>query len=79
MHIKRQDIRITPIKIMAEDVDIFYYDIFSIKVVDLYKKNPFIEIRARYSKILNIHYDNDTKKACLEEDLNYLIESVLED
>ena len=58
---------------------IYYYEIVSIKVQDLYKNSPTIILRTQDGTRLTIWYDNGTLLEDFEKDLNYFIESVLED
>ena len=58
---------------------IYYYEIVGIKVQDLYGDLPIIILCTQDGTKLAIWYDSNTLLEDFEKDLNYFIESVLED
>lgn len=80
MHIKREEVSLDSVKITAKGQEIFYYDIFSVQAIGIYSDTPEIKILARHSQVLTIYYKSNTYMQNLfEVDLNYIIESILED
>lgn len=65
--------------IMPDDNIIYYYEIRNVQVVDLYEASASIMIYTRDNVVLRIWYDNGELLEKVEKELNYLIESVLED
>lgn len=64
---------------MPNDKIIYYYEITSIKIEDLCEDIVSIYLRAKNNTELRIEYDNGESLEKVEKELNYLIESVLED
>lgn len=58
---------------------IYYYEIVSIKIQNLYGDSPTIILCTQDGTRLAIWYDSSTSLENFEKDLNYFIESVLED
>lgn len=76
----RQSVNFDDVKLYTAHEEIFYYEIISIKVNHIYEDYPQITILARGYDMngFTIYYDNSNKYH-LEDDLNYLFESTLED
>ena len=64
---------------MPNNKIIYYYEITSIKIEDLCEDIVSICLRAKNNTELRIEYDNGESLEKVEKELNYLIESVLED
>ena len=77
----RQDVWFDDVKINMQDGGyIPYYEISLVTVDSVYCAQPKLLLRTKYSKnIVYIVYNTKEEKEKLEDDLNYLIESVLED
>ena len=65
--------------IMPDDNIIYYYEIRNVQVVDLYEASASIMIYTKDNVVLRIWYDNGELLEKLEGELNYFIESILED
>ena len=64
---------------MPNNKIIYYYEIISIKVEDLCEDIISIYLCTKDNTELKIEYDNGESLEKVEKELNYLIESVLED
>ncbi len=64
---------------MPNNKIIYYYEIINIKVEDLREDIISICLYTRDNTELRIQYDNGESLEKVEKELNYLIESVLED
>lgn len=64
---------------MPNNKIIYYYEIISIKVEDLCEDIISIYLRTKDNTELKIEYDNGESLEKVEKELNYFIESVLED
>ena len=65
--------------VMSDNNFIYYYEIVNIKVSELYGESPSIIIYTRTCTAIRICYDSEESRTKLENELNYFIESVLED
>lgn len=76
----REEVELNELGIAMPDNNfIYYYEIVNIQVSELYEDSPFIIIYTRDRIILRIYYDSGELREKLENELNYFIESVLED
>lgn len=65
--------------VMSDNNFIYYYEIVNIQVSELYEGSPSITIYTRNRTVIRICYDSEESRKKLENELNYFIESVLED
>ena len=76
----REEVELNELGIaMPNNNFIYYYEITSIKIEDLCEDIVSICLRAKNNTELRIEYDNGESLEKVEKELNYLIESVLED